>query len=439
MEVIDEEEDENGEKHSYGEEDIKNEVVEEDISQVYEASYETQISSFSVETPKTKTEKTLGQIFRILDLNFDANIHSKNLDLLFKNSIFETIPIENNDTHILFIAAYVFIQVNNLGLGYFNVAPGILVRPNDDPSYIEEVLYKFGIFKEKQDLTPYIRVLLNAMGTVIVPSLKIDPSRSLTKRFSILKMDKTSKRDDSNKVTSLKKLRFPLYDTTEYKTFNEIKVKEAIFNKIESVVSNPKTNQISVSILQSLVKNFDNYVKGETFKALKDNPESLQSEIILPYIEEYKKLIELEEDLFYQKIQSRSITIPKSSSKLKIEKLAVEKVKDIVMKSASEKDGERKVKIRDIFVKNIQKIAELKPSEIKKLKISSKTLGKEDQTYMQTTIEIKNKIESTKRKIEKAIEKETFSAKKQKTKEEILQKKLESLTLTPKISLKVFK
>lgn len=435
---------ESGDVDDYGDEheDIITEKKKSEEPNPYLETYEEklQVMRNDPEEKVSETYKNISSIFQILGLNMDASEHSKSLELIFKNDFFDGMDLGNQEVLKPFIVAYVFIQINNMDLGYPVIIPGVAFTPNDDPGFIVSALYKTGFLTEKTNLAPYISALLGFLNTSIIPSGSSNNGlNNLSQRFGLLRL---SKNKNTKVNTTLKVMRFPIYKNTVAKTQNEIKVKSKIFEKISKKLEDTNVPTADKQLLSGLIGNFDVYLKGKVFTTLKDNPDSIQTKTLLPYIEEYKELLECEEDIFYKKINKKPVvSTVKVSKKVNYKKIAVENMKSFIKQAMKNDNDVKKNLIRQSFIQTMDQISKMTTDEARKLKISTKTMTDEDKSYTNSIIGMKAQIDKEVNNVKRKFETKETEVIKKKIKEEMLSSKLAGISISgkPRVSLEIFK
>lgn len=222
----------------------------------------------------------LGIFFSLIGMQMDnvaINNHSVILQNYLKNQAFSHI-IFNTYLYKMFVLAYIFIYINNLGIGYSVIYPGCRISPNDDPTYIICVAYKSKFLDALVKIDEQIADLLNVMGTKIVPS---DTTIGISNRFSYLRVVKNKLKPAITRKTKF--MRLPLTNTT----------------KISNIVNKTILDKAKASGINMNSVDFQSYISGSKYRSLLDNPESVETKAILPFVEEYKKRMEFETDKFY--------------------------------------------------------------------------------------------------------------------------------------------
>lgn len=333
--------------------------------------------------------------------NVSINTHSMILQNHLNSPVFKKIAF-NEDLYKTFVLAYIFIYINNMNLGYPLKIEGCRLTSNDDPKFILCVAIKSGFIKP---LTPdfnintQIAMLLNVMNTKIVPS---SVNVNIGDKFSFLRVSNTTKNTkEKNKPTiklSPKQMRFPLLD----KNVNlqiQVKVKNLIIEKIQYRLKNDSDLENVKVILQYFIDNFDTFLSGPLFFKLNNNPELIESQILIPYIKEYKKLIDLQENIFYKNMSKTSIinSVPQLSeiNKDLQEKVILnvnKKLLDTVNNGIQDKVKENSILY---ILENYADILRLSHDNIKSLKIGLNTDNINEKIMKEAIIEYKNTIKKT--------------------------------------------
>lgn len=333
--------------------------------------------------------------------NVSINTHSMILQNHLNSPVFKKIAF-NEDLYKTFVLAYIFIYINNMNLGYPLKIEGCRLTSNDDPKFILCVAIKSGFIKP---LTPdfnintQIAMLLNVMNTKIVPS---SVNVNIGDKFSFLRVSNTTKNtNEKNKPTiklSPKQMRFPLLD----KNVNlqiQVKVKNLIIEKIQYRLKNDSDLENVKVILQYFIDNFDTFLSGPLFFKLNNNPELIESQILIPYIKEYKKLIDLQENIFYKNMSKTSIinSVPQLSeiNKDLQEKVILnvnKKLLDTVNNGIQDKVKENSILY---ILENYADILRLSHDNIKSLKIGLNTDNINEKIMKEAVIEYKNTIKKT--------------------------------------------
>lgn len=333
--------------------------------------------------------------------NVSINTHSMILQNHLNSPVFKKIAF-NEDLYKTFVLAYIFIYINNMNLGYPLKIEGCRLTSNDDPKFILCVAIKSGFIKP---LTPdfnintQIAMLLNVMNTKIVPS---SVNVNIGDKFSFLRVSNTTKNtNEKNKPTiklSPKQMRFPLLD----KNVNlqiQVKVKNLIIEKVQYRLKNDSDLENVKVILQYFIDNFDTFLSGPLFFKLNNNPELIESQILIPYIKEYKKLIDLQENIFYKNMSKTSIinSVPQLSeiNKDLQEKVILnvnKKLLDTVNNGIQDKVKENSILY---ILENYADILRLSHDNIKSLKIGLNTDNINEKIMKEAIIEYKNTIKKT--------------------------------------------
>lgn len=254
-----------------------------------------------------KFSKNLEIIFNLLGFEMDTpsiNYHSNYLKDILENPFFKNITF-NSELYKTYALAYVFIYINQMGIGYPIIVSGCRLSSNDDPSYITCVASKTNFIKvdpKQFNIDQQIVHLLNSMGTRLVPAPQ---DLGLSNKFSMLKMKKPF---DNKKISPVIKTRdikpkmmtqFPRM-TKDVSNAIKDQVKNYIKKKLQKNIK--KEGDLTVqNILEHFNNNFESYIKGPNFTRINNNKELLESKVIIPYIKEYIERVDLEEKNFYKK------------------------------------------------------------------------------------------------------------------------------------------
>jgi len=220
----------------------------------------------------------LYNFFSLIGMPMDneaINNHSVILQNYLTNPAFSHI-IFNTTLYKMFVLAYIFIYINNLGIGYSVTYDGCRISPNDDPTYIVCVAYKSRFLEALVNINEQIAELLNVMGTKIIPS---DSSLVISNRFSYLRVVK-------NKLK-------PVINTKKPKVMRLSLLDSKINKRISSLVNKTILDKAKASGVN--IDNIEKYTSGALYRNLLENPENP----LLPYVNEYKQRIAFETDKFH--------------------------------------------------------------------------------------------------------------------------------------------
>lgn len=335
----------------------------------------------------------LSIFFRLAGFTMDnvaINSHSTLLKEYLSNSMLESV-VFNTVLYKTFVIAYVFIYINNLNIGYPIAYPGCKMTPNDNPSFLLCVAIKSKFIEVnpdiKIDINYQIVALLKIMGTKIVPA---NPLLTVSNRFSLLRIDENGRHKVSLKKSKL--MRFPLLDQTENLQITT-NAKNIVNNKISNSIKNEKNNSV-IHILETFVRRFDYYISGPGYRQLIMNPMSLESNVLLPFVKEYKKRVDFEKDKFYDNMSKTTIlnNLPKADTltenlKAKIISELNSKISDTLHSgnlSSQDTDALHYV------LNNSSKIVDLTVNDIKDLNISIISANENQASIMSSIITYKS-------------------------------------------------
>jgi len=358
----------------------------------YEQETQTQ-RDMVVEDPHQFT-KFLNQLFSIIGIDMDKtsiNIHSRSLQDI--NRKMKSQEISEN-LYKLKVISYVFIYMNQLNLGYPKTGiAGCETRANDDPEYILCVSVKTKFLDEslakKQMIIPYINEMLDIMEVDIVPSgsSKIFVEKEFNKEDKMIsQFSRTAISpvvEFSNKKRKLRTVK--KIPKTSYRNI-ELSVKDLIFSKIDKEIKN-SNNFEKINYLEDLKKNFEEYIKGPMFLQIKNNPRTEKSKILAPFIKQYKDIIDLEEDEYYNNPVGYTILnsrVPKQKYIDNItEQVAMDLNKRLIQKLKNNNFNSSKEKQQIEYVlKNVSNIIKWTPYILKRKKIILKTAFSEKERYL---------------------------------------------------------
>jgi hypothetical protein len=288
--------------------------------------------------PKNKSsDKTFvltKDLFDLLGFEMDnesVSFHVDNLKKLLAHEALVEINVKNQNILKTMVMAYVFIHVNNMGLGYPLNFEGITMKPNDDPSFITEVCYKKGYTKDVFDIRENIRILSILSGTSIVPATTSTNVmiNSLASRFSLIRVSRNKSGINLGPVIDgvgiQETLRFPLYPESQ-KTSAAYKAKQIISSKILAKIEKQGIKDTERKILSDFLKNMGSYMKGSVFSRLNNNPDLAESRILMPYIAEYRDILKIEKNRFYDgRVKSKT---PMTEDKKRLVSEMIKKYKD---------------------------------------------------------------------------------------------------------------
>lgn len=289
--------------------------------------------------PKNKSsDKTFSftkDLFDLLGFEMDyesISFHVENLKKLLSHEALSEVNVKNVNILKTMVMAYVFIHINNMGLGYPLNFEGITTKPNDDPSFISEVCHKKGFTKGLFDIRENIRILCILSGTSIIPASRTRPDgvESLSNRFSLMRVSKNKTGIKLGPVIEgvgiQETLRLPLYPENQ-KSSAISKAKQIISSKIRAKIDKQQYDENERKILSDFLKNIDTYVKGSVFLRLNNNPDLSESMVLMPYISEYRDILRIEKDRFYDAKKTSKSSI--SEEKRKAVAQMVKKYKDL--------------------------------------------------------------------------------------------------------------
>lgn len=274
-------------------------------------------------------------LFNLLGFEMDDEsvaFHSETLKKLLSHEALAQVDLRNISILKTMVMAYIFIHVNNMGLGYPLNFEGIEMRPNDDPRFISEVCYKKGYTNGLFDIRENIRILSIISGTSIIPATVNTNTmiNSLSSRFSLMRVSKNKSGLDLGPVIEgvgiQETLRFPLYPESQ-KTSAELKAKQIITSKILAKIEKNGSKDTERKILSNFLKNMSSYIKGPVFSRLNNNPALAESRLLMPYIEEYRDILKIEKNRFYDgKVKTKT---PMSEDKKRLVSQMVKRYKDM--------------------------------------------------------------------------------------------------------------
>lgn len=312
----------------------------------------------------------LSIFFRLVGMPMDnvaINSHSTLLKGYLSNPLLDSV-VFNTQLYKTFVIAYVFIYINNLNIGYPITYDGCRVTPNDNPSFLLCVAIKSKFLKVngKIDINYQIAALVKIMGTKIVPA---DTSLTVSNRFTFLRIQEDVKPSFPKKS---KLMRFPLLDKTENLQITTV-AKNTVIEKVRKSMEKETLTNVT-DILERFSNRFDNYISGPGYRQLIMNPKSAESNILLPYIKEYKKRVEFEKDKFYDNMSKTTIlnNIPKDdqlTENLKA-KVITELNSKILNDLESGTINPEYYNALQYVVKHSSNIVQLTPNGIKDLEIS---------------------------------------------------------------------
>lgn len=311
----------------------------------------------------------LKDFYSILGYNHNnsfINAHSLNLQSILSKEPLNRIAY-NNDIYKKFIVSYVFIYINNLGIGY-NISAYCKdnFTSNDDPKYVKCVSLKSKFIDNDWDPYEYINFLLEGMDTSIVPIPNVSSYISTPRKTILLTPIKKNTID-----SKIKFMKFPLILDEELNLIT-LKIKQEVIDKIDKDLLLMNKNRYTKSIIKNFIKNFDDYNSGNRYKILHTNSNSTESKLILPYLKMYRQLIEVEKDKFYDKPIKTVI----NNSEIKYNKYTSIKIQlmndfknEIINKINNPKISKSLKYAYEYVYENFKTIINLYSSDIKKIKI----------------------------------------------------------------------
>lgn len=312
----------------------------------------------------------LSQLVKFLEINYDnlsINIYGKKIQ-----EIMRLPEIVNRYTfdelfYKLFIVAYMFIHLNNLGISIPRYYTGCNRTPNDDISYLLCLVLRSNFLELKksgieltekfvQDMKEFLEndiipSLLNVLNTTIIPSIPIKQNE-ISKRKDIVKKIKVLSKVRQSKITKSKQ-NF-LLKPKPVKISKNIRntVKNSIIEQLNSEIKKSKDTG-KVAMGKFVLENFDILVNENpnVIQKIKEMSPELQS-ILIPIIEEYQNHSFILEN-FQQKISKEKQSNQEISMEVinKVKGMLIEKLKTI------EGDGKETKLILEFIINNIEYIA----------------------------------------------------------------------------------
>jgi hypothetical protein len=388
-----------------------------------------------------KATQYLADLFQILGFHMDntsINHHSKILHDALKSYELQGL---NFSTEMLksFVIAYIFIHVNNMGIGYPISIPGVKMKSNDDPSFITKAAFKRNFVNSVLDVDGQINVLARIFQTNIVPSSGV--LSSISNRFALLRVSSNTKKSIpiiSNVGNNLKMLKFPLYEDT-YKKQSEIKAKNVILNKLDKTIKTT-TDKNSKDMLKNLRDNFDVYIKGSGFKNLNNNPDLAESKIMFPFIKEYKERLGIEEEKFYR---NSNKTILKNGEAVRniedknLKKKIMSKFNEKITNNISNNNTDEDKVLKYVIEKSV-KISKMTTIDLKELKTSLNTASDFEQKKINAVIEYRNILSKIMQDSKKRTSEKNLANKRENYKIEQVAKKFENLNTQSRKKTKVY-
>lgn len=380
-----------GEDEEMDEEYLNEDEIEEQSEQYMNAFNQfQQVAREHVELDNHPVTALLQQLFNLSGFNLDTvtiNNHSTILKDALKGPSFENISF-TTELYKTFVMAYVFIYVNNMNMGYPVVIKDCVPSANDDPVYIICIALKSGFITtnnpDSLTIDNQIKLLTKVMNTKIIPSRG---EINMTKRFASMKISGQGKSSIKplieRKTTNFQ--RFPIFSRGQ----SEVKVKEMIIGKVKNKIKTYDLNSDTTSILRSFVDNFDAYIKGPLFAKLNYNPDLKESKVLIPFIREYKKRLDFEEDKFYEKPSLSTITnsIPDNKDLIEVKKTIINNINSRIISninSGNTSDIERDA--LEYVLNNHMDIISYKFNDIRDMKLSLDTAGKRDREIINSIL-----------------------------------------------------
>lgn len=209
-------------------------------------------------------------------LGFDFNNTFINTHALqLSNSLDKMNVVLNSEDKKKFVVAYIFVFLNNSGLGYNNLNIKCEITPNDDPKYIYcmSLLTKFISVEYK--IENYIKYLLGLLETKIIPSMKSN-------------YNKTSRIYNNIVTKKYKPMRFPLLNKPELDIIT-LNVKQKVIKKIEQDISYFMGEELNI-VRTDFINNYERYINRENI---------INNNVIQSYLNLHKELLEIEKNKFY--------------------------------------------------------------------------------------------------------------------------------------------
>lgn len=247
-----------------------------------------------------KITGSLHTLFSIIGFSFDnetINSHSKRL----KTALIESgLPLDDYTINC-FVTAYIFIHVNNLGIGYPINIPGCKQTSNDDTGFITCVVIqsKFIVPRDNNfNIRYFVEILCPLLKTHIVP-VTIN-TNILERRFAMANINSIKQKTNTIIDKSPRYTRFP-----EIKYIHvDDEIKQYILEKIIVRVTSLDSikDQSILSILDYFYNNFNECIKGDKYREIKKNITSDFSKIVYPYIKEYEERVKYKQEKIYESI-----------------------------------------------------------------------------------------------------------------------------------------
>lgn len=382
--------------------------------------------------------KNLEIIFNLLGFEMDntsINHHSRYLEDILKNPFFKNITF-TEDLYKTYSLAYVFIYINQMGMGYPIPKPGCRLTPNDDPSFITCVALQSNFIKANPSdfsIEDQITHLLISMGSKLVPPPE---DLGLTSKFSLLNFRKSQQKRSAPviKTRNIKpKLmsNFPLMaKSTLLQT--ELKTKEYIYEKIRNRIDEEENLTVK-SVLENFKNNFDSYIKGAAFIRINNNPELMESRIIMPFVKEFKQRLELEEKKFYDKPLRQTIKNSKRIGKRK-----TDNIKDLILprmnagiKRILQKPDLTRIEKNalEYVLRNIEEIVKYDSNKIQSLKLDLLTANEEKTELINSVLTYIDHYKKLSRALEQKSKDIKLERERQELKNKLILRKFEQMNL----------
>ncbi len=310
------------------------------------------------------------QLVKFLEINYDnlsINIYGKKIQEIMR--LPEIVNKYTFDELLfkLFVIAFVFIHLNNLGISVPRHYTGCYRTPNDDISYLLCIVLRSNFLELKkngieltekfiQDMKDFLENdiipnLLNILNTTIIPSTQLKQNE-ISKRKEIVKKIKTLSKVKQSKITKTKQ-NF-LLKPKPMKISKSIRntVKNSIIEQLSSEIKTTK-DKGKAQMGKFVIDNFDILVNENPniIQKIKEMSPELQS-ILIPIIEEYQKHSFVLEN-FQQKISKEK----QSTQEISIE--VITKVKNLLTEKLKSNEGDNKETklILEFIINNIEYIA----------------------------------------------------------------------------------
>ncbi len=325
------------------------------------------------------------EFFDVLGFDMDNTSVNKHSEIL-KDALKKVKVAFTTDFYKISVIAYIFIYVNNMGIGYPIAIPGCVYRSNDDPEFILCAALKSGflVTDKKVNLSPFISKLTELLDTKIIPA---DITEGITKTFTRIKVNEPKKKQLLPIIVlEPSPMRFPLIGSSKASDIKN-NTKEKILTKINKKIQASK-NKEEIKMLKTFEANFDKYIQGELFRKINTEPSDMERKLLIPFIKEYKERVLFEEDKFYSALKKKDYATGKNFKEFEdtVKNDINSRIKEALKRGKVSKNDREAL---NYVLDNHEKIIRYTPDDIRDLKLSLNTADEKEKEIIQVVVKYK--------------------------------------------------